>query len=198
MEQDPDLDLVRDLLSADPGRRRRALGELYERHRRRVFNVAYRVLGDWNGAQDLAQEVFLHLADRIGSFRGEATLTSWLYRVTVNRAIDSRRRDARRPAWKVGEGPIDEEVRRPADPAQPVPPPEALDRAERAREVHRALQRVSPKLRAILVLRYVEGLSYDELREVLGCSLGTVKSRLSRAHAAFQRAMDDAGGPAIR
>jgi RNA polymerase sigma-70 factor (ECF subfamily) len=191
MEQDPDLELVRDLSSSEPDRRRRALGELYERHRRRVFNVAYRVLGDWNGAQDLAQEVFLHLADRIGSFRGEATLTSWLYRVTVNRAIDARRREARRPAWKVGEGPIDEGVRRPSDPAQPGPPPEAFDRDETAREVQRALQLVSPKLRAILVLRYVEGLSYEDLREVLGCSLGTIKSRLNRAHAAFERTLGE-------
>ena len=191
MEQDPDLELVRELSSSDPERRRNALGALYERHRRRVFNVAYRVLGDWNGAQDLAQEVFLHLADRIGTFRGEATLTSWLYRVTVNRAIDSRRRDSRRPAWKVGEGPTDEEVRRPAAPSQPEAPPEALDRDDDARQVQRALRRVSPKLRAILVLRYVEGLSYEDLREVLGCSLGTIKSRLNRAHAAFERAMGE-------
>jgi RNA polymerase sigma-70 factor (ECF subfamily) len=101
----------------------------------------------------------------------------------------------------VGEGPTDEEVRRPAGPSQPVAPPEAMDRDEDALRVQRALGRVSPKLRAILVLRYVEGLSYDDLREVLGCSLGTIKSRLNRAHAAFERALGEAeegGGRAIR
>src|SRR5687767_8698934 len=98
MEVDPDRDLVRDLASPDPERRRRALGVLYERHRRGVFNVSWRVLGDWSGAQDVVQEVFLHLADGVGTWRGDCALSSWLYRVAVNRAIDARRRRARHPA----------------------------------------------------------------------------------------------------
>jgi RNA polymerase sigma factor (sigma-70 family) len=96
-DPDPDQALVQDLASTDPARRRQALGQLYERHSGRVYNTAYRVLGSAADAQDVTQEVFLHIADRIKSFRGDASLTSWVYRVTVNLAIDARRRKARRP-----------------------------------------------------------------------------------------------------
>lgn len=194
--RDPDLELVRELESDDPDRRRRALGRLYERHHRRVFSVAWRVLGDWGLAQDVTQDVFLHLADRISSFRGEAGLTSWIYRITVNRAIDARRRERRRPAWRMGDSPLEEVVRRPrGDPQPTTEPGHAIDQDDRERRVQAALARLSPKLRAIAVLRYVEGLTYEQLAEVLGCAPGTVKSRLNRAHAALQEALTDQAPP---
>lgn len=194
--RDPDLELVRELESDDPERRRRALGRLYERHHRRVFNVAWRVLGDWGQAQDVTQDVFLHLAERISSFRGEAGLTSWIYRITVNRAIDARRRERRRPAWRMGDAPLEEVVRRPRGDAQPGHDPGVgLDQDERERRIQDALARLSPKLRAIVVLRYIEGLTYEQLAEVLGCARGTVKSRLNRAHAALQEALEEEGEP---
>ena len=188
-DRDPDLDLVRDLESTDPECRRRALGALYERHQRRVFNVAWRVLGDWGMAQDVTQDVFLHLANRISTFRGEAGLTSWIYRITVNRAIDARRREQRRPAWRMGDAPLEEAVRRPRGEVEEADPTKGMEQAGVRDRVQVALAQLSPKLRAIAVLRYVEGLSYEQLSEVLGCAPGTVKSRLNRAHAALQRAL---------
>ena len=184
---DPDLELVRDLGSQDAEVRREALGRLYERHHRRVFNVAFRVLGDWSRAQDVTQEVFLQLAARIATFRGDAGLTSWIYRITVNRAIDARRREGRRPAWRLGDSFPEQSARRPRGDDVSVEPPEALERELLADRVRRALDRLSPKLRAILVLRYLEGRTYEELAEVLDCSMGTVKSRLNRAHSAMER-----------
>ncbi len=190
--RDPDLELVRALEDEDPAVRRQALGVLYERHHRRVFNVAWRVLGDWGLAQDVTQDVFLHLAGRISTFRGDAGLTSWIYRITVNRAIDARRRERRRPAWRMGDSEPDGPVRRPrGDEGESAEVGDGLARAERADRVQLALARLSPKLRAIAVLRYVEGLSYEQLAEVLGCAPGTVKSRLSRAHAALERALEE-------
>jgi RNA polymerase sigma-70 factor (ECF subfamily) len=186
---DPDLDLVRALGSGDPEVRRRALGDLYDRHHRRVFRVAWRVVGDWVKAQDVTQEVFLHLADRIHTFRGDAGLASWIYRITVNKAIDARRREARRPAWRMGDAALEDAVRRPRGEVPPSDVDGGPERDERARRVQAALAELSPKLRAILVLRYLEGLSYDDLAEVLDCSMGTVKSRLNRAHAALARAL---------
>lgn len=189
-DQDPDLTLIRDLSSDDPAVRRRALGDLYERHQVRVFNTAYRVLGSASEAQDVAQEVFLQIADRIKGFRGDASLTSWVYRMTVNLAIDWRRRLARRPVRPLtgpGEG-GDIEV---SDPgrggAEPLGDPRLVaEQAERERRVHAALARLSPKLRAVVVLRYFENLSYDDLAAVLQTSIGTIKSRLNRAHAALE------------
>jgi RNA polymerase sigma-70 factor (ECF subfamily) len=191
MDLDPDRELVRDLASSDASTRRRALGDLFERHHARVYNVAYRVLGSSADAADVSQEVFLQIADRIRSFRGDASLTSWVYRMTVNLAIDARRRLQRRPSARIGSGEGDErDVRgQEARPGLAVPagdPSEAAESTERERRVHEALDRLSPKLRSIVVLRYFENLSYEELAEVLQTSIGTVKSRLNRAHAALE------------
>src|SRR5262245_57327004 len=189
MDLDPDRALVRDLASPDPATRRKALADLYERHQTRVFNTAYRVLGSTADAQDVTQEVFLHVADRIGSFRGDSSRTSWVYRVTVNLAIDARRRASRRPFVKGGEGegtPGDAADARPGTASPPLDPVAAAEREESERRVHAALDRLSPKLRAVVVLRYFENLSYEDIADVMQTSIGTVKSRLNRAHAALE------------
>lgn len=200
MHADPDAELVRALSAPDEERRREALAELYDRHHRRVFNVALRVTLDWYRAQDVLQEVFLNLERSVRSFRGDASFTSWMYRITVNRAIDARRKEARRPASRLGEAAGDlEEAGLPG--SDPVTPEGAVWADERTRDIHAAFAELSPKLRTVAVLRYVEGLSYLELSEALNCSLGTVKSRLNRAHAALTAALEkhrppDAIGPA--
>ena len=190
MDLDPDRTLVRELSSDDAATRRRALGELYERHHTRVFNTAYRVIGSAADAADVTQEVFLQISDRIKGFRGDASLTSWVYRITVNCAIDARRRQARRPARGLSSGPdeasMDVSVARPGTSAPPADPVAEAERAERERRVHAALDRLSPKLRSVVVLRYFESLSYEDLADVLGTSIGTIKSRLNRAHAALE------------
>jgi RNA polymerase sigma-70 factor (ECF subfamily) len=182
---------VAELSSDDPAVRRRALGTLYERHHGRVYNTAYRVLGSVADAQDVTQEVFLHVADRIRSFRGDASLTSWVYRVTVNLAIDARRRKSRRPLLQSSTSRDDPDpdlgAPRPGVSPPPGEPGDAVERSEADVRVREALDRLSPKLRAVVVLRYLEGLSYEDLADVLQMSIGTVKSRLSRAHGALER-----------
>ncbi len=185
MEQETDQRLVASLLGDDPGARDAALTALFDRHQRRVYNVALRVLGDRDAAQDVVQEIFLTLPRRVRTWRGDAAFSSWLYRATVNRAIDRRRREGRRAAASLDDLAVDLEAA--ALPGRPdVDQTLAGERAETARRVQRALLRLSPKLRAVAVLRYVEGLSYEQLAEVLDCSIGTVKSRLNRAHQALQ------------
>ncbi|MDA1196281.1 MAG: sigma-70 family RNA polymerase sigma factor, partial [Planctomycetota bacterium] len=164
----------------------------YDRHQQRVLNVALRVLGDWGAAQDVAQEVFVRLERSIRTFRRDASFVSWIYRITVNRAIDHRRRMARRPAAKMGDMPLTMETSGLPGRSEVEPTDAPVDRAEAAIRVQAALMRLSPKLRAIAVLRYVEGLSYEELAEALDCSIGTIKSRLNRAHTALHR---DLGPP---
>lgn len=193
MDLDPDRALVRALSSDDATERRRALSELYDRHQQRVYNTAYRVLGSAADAQDVSQEVFLHVADRIRSFRGDSSLTSWVYRVTVNMAIDARRRAKRRAPSRSGarvggddSGDLEGAAPRPGLAEPEGNPEEAAERAETERKVHTALDRLSPKLRAVVVLRYFENLSYEDLADVLQTSIGTVKSRLNRAHAALE------------
>jgi RNA polymerase sigma-70 factor (ECF subfamily) len=192
MDADPDLELVQALQGSDGAERQRALSLLYDRHQQRVFNVAARVLGDWAAAQDVAQDVFMSLERRVRTFRRDASFVSWIYRITINRAIDHRRREARRPATRMGDNPPALTDSGLPGRSERVGPEENADRHEAEAQVQAALLRLSPKLRAIAVLRYVEGLSYDELAEALDCSMGTVKSRLNRAHAALAR---DLGPP---
>jgi RNA polymerase sigma-70 factor (ECF subfamily) len=199
MDLDPDRILVRDLGSDDPATRRRALAELFERHQARVFNTAYRVLGSTADAQDVTQDVFLHVADRIGSFRGDSSLTSWVYRVTVNLAIDARRRASRRPSAKGGE---EESVDLESGNGRRVvserddDPVSSAERSEAEDRVHLALEKLSTKLRAVVVLRYFENLSYEDIADVMQTSIGTVKSRLNRAHAALETFLGPGVAPA--
>ena len=158
-----------------------AFRPLYERYRDRVYSTAYRITGDAGLAQDVTHDVFVQVYERLGQFRRRSRFSSWLYRVAVNRATDVARRRGRERwlfAGRVGEPGAEAEV--PA--AHEGGPAQVVESAELAEEVARAVGELSLKLRAVVVLRYFEGLSYQEIAEVIGRSVGTVKSRLSRAH----------------
>jgi len=158
-----------------------ALRPLYERYKDRVYNTAYRITGDPGVAEDVTHDVFVRVYERLRQFRRRSRFSSWLYRVTVNLATDVARRRGRE-RWLFA-------VRFGVTPGSPEPmaarewgPLGSAESAEVAKEVSRAVAELSPKLRSVVVLRYFEGLSYEEVAEALEVSVGTVKSRLSRAH----------------
>ncbi len=187
MNLDPDLATLDRLRAGNQAAKQEALAELYRRHKDRVFNVAYRVLGDWNEAHDVVQDVFIKLPRSVRSFRGDAKFKSWIYRLAVNRSIDAHRRRARRASSGLDESASGAHEER-AMTSPPPPQPEVPVRIqERDARVQAALNSLSPKLRAAAVLRYIEGLSYEELAEALDASMGTIKSRLNRAHTALSR-----------
>lgn len=196
MEPDPALDrrLLDELQSDDPDRSRSALGALYDRYHRPLLNVAYRVVGDRQKAEDVIQEVFIALPRTSRSFRGDASLLAWLYRITTNKAIDFIRYGQRRPSVPLADQPGSDERVTPAGRREEDAPGEGLGQDERSLRIQRALMRLSPKLRAVAVLRHVQGLSYDDLAAVLELELGTVKSRLNRAHTALRQALKDEFG----
>ncbi len=167
--------------------------DLYELYRDRVYSVCYRITGNATDALDASQETFGILFRKVEGFRFESRFSSWVYRIAVNTSIDLKRRAGARSSASLealqasaeGRGTRfdlhDEVTEAPAD---------AAARHELEAEVQRAIQRLSPKMRSITVLRYTEGLSYDQIAEALQVSLGTVKSRLSRAHAALDRELN--------
>src|SRR5579864_327292 len=152
---------------------------LFEAHQDRVYTIALRYCGDESAAMDIAQETFLKLLSSIQDFRGGASFESWLYRIVVNRCLDHQRRG--RPLMPFLDGLLDI-VSAPADSAL-----EELLRAEMAKDVQKMVGMLSPEQRIVVVLRYTEGLAYEEIAEILGCSVGTVASRLNRAHKALER-----------
>ncbi len=165
-----------------------AFRPLYERYKDKVYNTAYRITGDAELAQDVTQDVFVQVYERLGQFRFRSRFSSWLYRVAANRATDEVRRRGRE-RWLLdfrfrssqGEGPGGGTVTG-AQERGSSPVESAVESAEEAEIVAQAVAALSVKLRTVVVLRYFEGLSYEEVAQVIGRSVGTVKSRLSRAH----------------
>jgi len=156
-----------------------AFRELFETHKDKVYSIALRYAGDQAAAMDIAQDTFLKLMDRIGQFRGESSFDSWLYRLVVNSCMDYRRKQKH---WL----PMMEEF---FDSFR-APEPTALQdlmQDERQQQVQEVVARLSPEHRMIVVMRYTEGLSYEEIAEILNCSRGTVASRLNRAHKVLER-----------
>ena len=128
---------------------------------------------------DIAQDTFVKLFSSIRDFRGEARFESWLYRLVVNGCLDQKRR-GRRLLPFVNQ--LLEDLRCSGETALTK-----LLRQELSEQVRSAVARLSPKQRIVIVLRYTESLSYEEIAEVLGCSRGTVASRLNRAHSVLER-----------
>ena len=195
MEEPTDLELVALLGSADRLERERAFETLFLRHRRTAMDLAVRVLGDRALAADAVQEAFLSVYRKGARFQARARFTSWLYRVVFNRCIDLRRRERRHRSAPLlgGADSADDDIRGVPEPVSGAPGPfDALEGTERAELVREAVTRLSPKLAEVIALRYPRGMSYDEISEVLEVPPGTVKSRLSRAHAALREVLGDA------
>ncbi len=188
--EDPDLDIVR--LAQSRPTRRVAMGILYERFRERVYNVALRVVGNGDEAGDVLQDVFLLLFRKIHRFREHAFFASWVYRITVNVSLDHLRRRRRAPLPTATDELLDG-VQETGDLSGPE---RRLAGRDLERHVRAALRALSPRLRIVIVLRYLEGLAYGDIAEILECSVGTVKSRLNRAHAAMRGELALRYGPA--
>jgi RNA polymerase sigma-70 factor (ECF subfamily) len=164
-----------------------AFEELYRRYRDRAFGIAYRITGTATDAMDAVQDAFRVLFQKISTFRFDSRFSTWLFRIVVNCSIDLRRRERSRAVRHGVSLTALDPLAEPA--ADQDDPSELAESSELGSHVHGALQRLSPKLRAVLVLRYLEGLSYEELADVLEVQLGTVKSRLARAHVALERVL---------
>ena len=166
----------RELIAACQSGDRDAFRQIFETYRDRVYSIALRFSGDESAAMDIAQDTFVKLFGAIPQFRGDAALQTWIYRLVVNCCFDHRRR-----TWRLA--PLADAVmvtlRASADALGD------LLREEVSVNLHEAIERLSPPLRMVVVLRYTEGLSYEEIAEALECTPGTVASRLNRAHKAL-------------
>lgn len=182
-----------------------AFSELVRLHQDRIFSVVYRMLGDREEARDVSQEVFVTVFRRIDDFRGDSGLSTWLYRVAVNhcknRIRHTRRRGRGRTSsvdeltdaqWAAATngagGPSGTGLR------APERPDDLLAARRLAERLQARLDALDPGLRALIVLRDIEGLSYAEIAAVTGQPLGTVKSRIHRGRLALRRDEGPDGG----
>jgi RNA polymerase sigma-70 factor (ECF subfamily) len=166
---------------------------LIQRFQQPVYNLISRLVDDPGDAADVAQEVFLKVFRKVNGFRSESSLKTWVYRIAVNEARNQRRWFVRHRGKEIGLDPADAAAQGPqdwlCDPGR-SPYQTALDQETHAL-IESALNKVSPNYRAAVVLREVEGLSYEEISEILEVSLGTVKSRILRGRESLRKHLVD-------
>ena len=168
---------------------------LMERYKRKVFSIAYGMVHDPQAALDISQEVFIKVHRYLGSFQGTSSFYTWIYRIAVNLSIDHLRKANRRDTVDYD----DMLGRREPDDSEALVAPTFLDgnphaafkRKELGRQIERALATLSEKHRAVLLLREVDGLSYEEISRTLKIHRGTVMSRLHHARKNLQRALTE-------
>jgi RNA polymerase sigma-70 factor (ECF subfamily) len=168
---------------------RAAFDEVYSQHAEMVYNLALRLAGDREEAADLTQEIFLRVFRHLGRFRGGSTLKTWIYRVAINHCRS--RLGRRRPVE-----PLETAGAEPVDPAR-GPESRALA-GDAERRVAAALAGLAPTFREAVVLRDLEGLAYQEIAEVLGVRVGTVRSRIARGREQLRELLTAAGEETVR
>ena len=185
-----ELDLVRRCQAGDT----EAFDELVTRYRTRVFSMIYNMVHSEQDAWDLAQDSFFKAWKSIKRFRGNSSFYTWIYRIVMNVTIDWLRKKHVRGA---GAEFNDETQLREIDPAsQTVPKTEALpyetmERGEIRTRIDQAIAQLSPEQRAVILMKEIEGMQYHEIAEALGCSIGTVMSRLFYARKKLQTLLRD-------
>jgi RNA polymerase sigma-70 factor, ECF subfamily len=152
-----------------------AFSELVHKYQDQIYNLCCYMLSDPDLAQDAAQDTFLKAYRRLKDFRGECAFYSWLYRIAVNTCLDERRKSHQPPEHAEPTPPLDE------IPSQAPLADRLYQSKETAHAIRVALQKLPDGLRSAIVLKEMEGLSYEEIADALRISVGTVKSRISRA-----------------
>jgi RNA polymerase sigma-70 factor (ECF subfamily) len=168
--QESDFDLAKRAAAGDG----KAFEELYRRHYRRVYALTLRMMGNPTEAEDMTQDVFLHLFNKIGMFRGESQFTTWLHRMTVNQVLMYFRKKSTRSELLTDEGETPIQIVKGTEKPGTMP---VIDRIS----LERALQQLPPGYRTVFVLHDIEGYEHYEISDMLGIAEGTSKSQLHKA-----------------
>jgi RNA polymerase sigma-70 factor (ECF subfamily) len=161
-----------------------AFEELYQRYHRRVYHLCLRMTNHVAEAEDLTQEIFIHVYRKIGSFRGESTMMTWLYRVAVNKTLMHFRKNSVRRERTTEDGETPEPLAATAKAQSHAPVLERL-------ALERAIEQLAPGYRAVFILHDVEGYEHAEIARICGNSVGTSKSQLHKARKKLYELLKD-------
>jgi RNA polymerase sigma-70 factor (ECF subfamily) len=167
--------LIRQFKAGDPS----AFGSIIQIYQDRIYNLCYYLLGNPQDAEDAAQDVFIKAFRNLRDFRPEASLYTWLYRIGVNTCLDHKR--------KLRPEPLKNESQTEGLASNEPSPERRYQSKEIGQAINSALKQLSKNSKAVIVLKEIDGLPYEEMAEVLNTSVGTIKSRLSRAREELRR-----------
>jgi len=164
-----------------------AFEQLIDSYQRKIFNIALRMLGNYDDAGDLTQEVLIRIYRSIRSFKEQSSFSTWIYRITTNVCLDEIRKRKNRKVISLDEEIKfdDGDMKRQIESDEPTPE-ETAETEDLKKIVNDAIARLNEEHRIVIVLRDIQGLSYEEIAEVLKCPEGTVKSRINRARQALK------------
>jgi RNA polymerase sigma-70 factor, ECF subfamily len=190
-----ELELVEGLRTAQE----QAYEALIVRYQQPIYNLVYRLLNDPSDSSDVVQEVFLKVFRNIGSFRGQSSLKTWVYRIAVNEAHNHRRWFCRHRKQEIGLERDDDERSYQETLSDPGRTPFQIAADEEAHHIlEDAMQNLNPTFRAAVVLRDLEDMSYEDIADILQINLGTVKSRIMRGREALRHALSARLAPAAK
>ena len=159
-----------------------AFEQLIENHQQRIFSIASRIAGNQDDAADMAQEVLVKVFRNLKHFRGDSKFSTWLYRVATTTCLDEQKKLRRHTAYSLDQELETEEGSVASQVKDTAPTPEEATEQKALRNaIHLAIGKLKDEHKKVILLREVQGLSYDEIARVLQCSEGTVKSRINRA-----------------
>lgn len=182
----------RELITKAQAGDRQAFQSLVERHQRRAFAIALSLVRDENDARELVQDAFLRVYKNLGSFQGTSSFFTWLYRIITNLSIDLIRKPGRQVAELDDSRTDIEDVDFPfLSRIDGADPGDVVRRKEIAERLKTALEALPPYHRGVIVMREIEGLSYEEMAKAMDVSKGTIMSRLFHARQKLQRALHD-------
>ena len=153
-----------------------AFNRLMETHERQIYALSLRMMGNSEDAKDCMQEAMIRIYRSIASFKGESAFSTWIYRITTNTCLDELRRRKNRAGTSLDS--LLDDGWSPADPSEA--PEESVLRHERQNALKNAIVSLPADMRAVIVMRDVEGHSYEEIADILDVNIGTIKSRISR------------------
>jgi RNA polymerase sigma-70 factor (ECF subfamily) len=165
-----------------------AFEKLIEGYQKRVFNIAYRLVGNYDDASELAQEVFIKVFKSLRKFKGQSSFSTWVYSITKNVCFDELRKRKNKKIVYIDEDIKydNNEMQRQIEDDRPQPDIIA-EKNEVKKIVHEAIQELSQDHRIVIVMRDIQGFSYEEIARILNCPEGTVKSRINRARLSLKQ-----------
>jgi RNA polymerase sigma-70 factor (ECF subfamily) len=163
---------------------------LVEAYQKKIFNLAFRMIGNYDDAGDLAQEALIRVYKSIAGFKAQSSFSTWIYRITTNVCLDEIRKRKNKKVLSLDEEihVEDGEMKRQIESDDPLPE-EVFEREELRQIVGDAIASLPEEQRTVLTLRDLQGLSYEEIADILDCPGGTVKSRINRARQALKNAL---------